>query len=151
MAKFTSNPWVEIQGMKEKMDQLMDEVHERFDLHQRVQETTALWQPVTDVYETSAEYVIQMEIAGIDKGDINLEVKDHVLRIFGERRMTKDVRGQKYQILERSYGPFSRKFNLPSSVDQDGIQAVHQNGLLTITLPKRDKWQVQKSITVTEE
>ncbi|SRR6056297_63108 len=151
MAKFTSNPWLEIQGMKEKMDQLMDEVHDRFDLPQRIQETTALWQPVTDVYETSTEYVIQMEVAGIAKADIDLEVKSHLLRIFGERRMIKDARGSRYQVLERSYGPFSRRFTLPEDVDQDNIHAVHQNGLLTITLPKKEQLREQKSITVTED
>jgi HSP20 family protein len=151
MAKYTTNPWLEIQGMKEKMDQLMDEVHERFDLHQKVQESKAHWHPVTDVYESSTEYVIQMELAGLDKEEIELEIKDRQLRIFGQRRMIKDVRGSRYHILERSYGPFARKFSLPRNVCQDDIQASFQSGLLTITVPKSEKTQEHKAITVTEE
>ncbi len=136
MHRQADNPWLEIQGMKQKMDKLMDEVRERFDLERETRERVALWQPVTDAYETEAEYIIQMELPGLNKEDIVLETKSQELWIYGERRMVKEATGSNYHVLERSYGPFARKFLLPEQADQNRVQASFLDGLLTISIPK---------------
>jgi HSP20 family protein len=137
MGKESMYPWLEIQGMKEKMDQLMDDVRERFDLDQRVLEKGPLWQPITDAYETDQAFIIQLELPGLEREQIRLEIKNNELRVCGERRMVKDVSGSSYQIMERSYGPFARRFVLPKAVDAESIQASLSNGLLNITIPKK--------------
>lgn len=136
MHRQADNPWLEIQGMKQKMDKLMDEVRERFDLERETRERAALWQPVTDAYETEADYIIQMELPGLNKEDIVLEIKNQELWIYGERRMVKEATGSNYHVLERSYGPFARKFLLPEQADQNRVQASFLDGLLTISIPK---------------
>ncbi len=136
MHRPVDNPWLEIQGMKQRMDKLMDEVRERFDLEKESIERTALWQPVTDAYETSDEYLIQMELPGLSREEVVLEVKSRELWVYGERRMIKEATGSNYHILERSYGPFARKFVLPAQVDQNRVQASFVNGLLTVSVPK---------------
>ncbi len=151
MGKYTPLPWFEIQGMKEKMDKLMDEMRERFDCDRDSHEQVALWRPVTDAYETPQAYVVQIELPGLDRSQIRLEVKDRELWIYGERRMLKEVAGATYQILERSYGPFARKFLLPAHVNIEKITASTQDGLLTITVPKEDQSSPVTKIRVTEE
>jgi len=151
MAKHTVDPWFEIQGMKEKMDKLMDDVRERFDHRQLEKERAALWQPVTDAFETGDNYVVQVELAGLDREQINLEIKDHELWVYGERRMLKDVHGSRYQILERSYGPFARRFLLPKKADPEQVQASFVNGLLTVTIGKVPAQETRQRIFVQDD
>lgn len=151
MAKHSLDPWLEIQGMKERMDKLMDDVRDRFDHPQMPKEKTALWQPVTDAFETPESYVVQVELAGLEREHINLEIKDRELWIYGERRMLKDAHGSRYQILERSYGPFARRFVLPKHADPDRVQASFVNGLLTVTIGKVSSPQRKTRIEVVNE
>ncbi|WP_051564313.1 Hsp20/alpha crystallin family protein [Desulfovermiculus halophilus] len=151
MAKHTMDPWLEIQGMKKRMDKLMDDVRERFDARQTDRDRTALWQPVTDAFETPESYVVQVELAGMDRDQINLEIKDRELYVYGERRMLKDAHGSRYQVLERSYGPFARRFALPKLADPERIQATFVNGLLTVTIGKMDAGDRKQRIEVVDE
>ena len=151
MAKHTLDPWLEIQGMKERMDKLMDDVRDRFDHHQLPREGAALWQPVTDAFETPESYVVQVELAGLEREHINLEIKDRELWIHGERRMLKDAHGSRYQILERSYGPFARRFVLPKHADPERVQASFVNGLLTVTISKVSTPERKQRIVVVDE
>lgn len=151
MHRSPDNPWLEIQGMKQRMDKLMDEVRERFDLEKESKEKMALWQPVTDAYETEAEYIIQMELPGMSREEISLEAKSKELWVYGERRMIKEATCSNYHILERSYGPFARKFRLPEKVDQNRIQASFMNGLLTISMPKVSQKPKYQKIEVSNE
>ena len=138
MAKYSINPWLEIQGMKEKVDRLMDDTVEKFESAYQAKERMALWKPVADAYDSPQAYVIQIELTGLTKEQIYLEIQDRELRVYGSRQMEKDVTGSNYQLLERSYGPFARQFLLPEGTDKSAITAVLQNGLLTITAPKKD-------------
>ncbi|MFO7800704.1 MAG: Hsp20/alpha crystallin family protein [Desulfovermiculus sp.] len=152
MGKQTMDPWLEIQGMKERMDKLMDDVRDRFDQRQMVHEQKALWQPVTDAFETIESYVVQVELAGLEREDITLEMKDRELLIYGERKMLKDAHGNRYQVLERSYGPFARRFVLPKQVDPEKVQASFANGLLTVTIAKaKDPERKQRIVVVDDE
>ena len=134
MAKYSVNPWLEIQGMKEKMDSLMDDALERFDSRDKIPERLATWCPVADAYETEDAFVIQLELAGLNKDEVTLEVIKKELWVYGERKMVKEVTSSRYHFLERSYGPFARRFVLQDKADSQNIQAVFQNGLLTITI-----------------
>jgi len=146
------DPWLEVQGMKEKMDKLMDEVRERFDPDMDVHRNISLWQPVTDVYEMEDEYVIEMELAGLNKEDIQIVAKGRELWIYGERKRLKEITGtSSYQVMERQYGPFARKFHLPANSDSNSIQANYQNGLLTIVVGKQETTNAKKSIQINQE
>ncbi len=152
MGKSSFNYWIEIQNMKERIEELMDEVYENFDVF-RYKEDIPSWKPIADVYETSSSYVIQLEIPGVEKENISVEIKGKELVVSGERRFIKDVSSTSYHIMERSYGPFYRKFLLPEDVDTSKISANLQNGLLTITVLKlkKDKEQIKIEISTEED
>ncbi len=137
MSKFL-NPWLEIQNMREEIDRLVDEGMDRSASRKKEKEHFALWSPVADVYEASGQYLIELELPGVDLEKVSLESKGDQLIVYGEKRIEKDATGNVYQILERTHGPFSRKFNLPGNVDLNGIRAVLKNGVLNITIPKKE-------------
>jgi HSP20 family protein len=150
MAKYLLNPWLEIQDMKEKVDRFMDAT--RTAPHREARgEGPALWKPAADVYETPHAYTIQVELAGLQREAIHLEVKDRVLHLHGERRVEKEAGQGGYLVLERSYGPFTRSFSLPKDADAGTITAVHQGGVLTITLQKELPESFSRRIQINED
>lgn len=95
------------------------------------------WQPCCDIAETEREIIVEIELPGVERKHVRVEVKDNVLRITGERRAAFARRGRQYYRTERSYGRFERHIRLPSSVNQEGIRAHFRSGILTVTLPKK--------------
>ena len=92
----------------------------------------------TDIRETDAEYVLEADLPGFDKKDIRLEVQDDTLTITAERRSAHENEDEKKQYVrcERSYGSYTRSFDI-SGVDADAIKARYENGVLTLTMPKK--------------
>jgi HSP20 family protein len=150
MAKYLINPWLEIQDMKEKVDRFMGATQARS--HQDGKgEVAALWKPAADVYETPQSYTIHVELAGLDKDSIHLEVKERVLHLYGERRVEKEAGQGGYLVLERSYGSFARCFPVPKDADPATITALHQDGVLTITMQKKPVESFSRRIQISEE
>ena len=131
-----SDIFVEIQNMKKRADKIMEQTFGRFSSKNEPASTT--WEPATDVYETEKYYVIQMEVPGVEKSDIQIELKGEELIICGIKRLIKETPRCSYMILERSYGPFIRKFSLPKDIDLDSISASMDIGILMIKLPKKE-------------
>jgi len=96
------------------------------------------WAPVVDIRETGDALLVQVELPGIDRKDVHLEVKDGVLTLSGERRYEKDVKEENVHRVERVYGKFSRSFSLPSNVDTGKVDATMKDGMLEVRLPKRE-------------
>jgi len=93
-----------------------------------------------DLRETPEAFVVQMDLPGLEKSDITIEVKDHVLAVSGERKQaTKKQKGEKILLQERSINAFSREVVLPKGVDTGAVSAEYKAGVLTITLPKTEK------------
>jgi len=122
-----------------------DELHRRF--HQTFGQVRGegatggpgTWEPPVDMYETDDALVLQVELPGVSKDAVNVEVHEHTLRLSGERRREPAVRGGQYLREEGRYGAFQRAFRMPSSVDEAKIQATYQNGILALRLPKHAK------------
>ena len=136
MAKYNWNPWVALHDMDEALDRVMDQsrsVRRR----DRLAGRPDIWQPRADVCENTDAYVIEVELAGVRRRDIGLEVHGQELYVYGEARAEKDATGGVFHVLERQRGPFARLFTLPGDVETGGIFASFGNGLLTITVPKR--------------
>jgi HSP20 family protein len=106
--------------------------------HVEHNEQTA-WCPRTDVRETEKEIVLDLEIPGIEKKDIKVEVKNNTLTISGERCEEETGEGIDYYRRERRYGRFERSFGLPDTVDEDKVNAQYKNGILKVTLQKTEK------------
>lgn len=96
------------------------------------------WTPSIDVIETDDSIKLKAELAGMDPKDINIEVQDNVLTVSGERRFQEEVKEDKYYRIERRYGSFSRSLALPQTVNENGIEAKYENGVLEVIVPKAE-------------
>jgi len=105
------------------------------------------WNPVVDVYDNDDNIVLKAEIPGIDKKDIEVDVKGRVLTLKGERSSDNEVKEDNYYRRERCFGKFERAFNLPVDVELDKIRANYKDGVLEIEIPKPEE-KKPKQITV---
>ena len=97
------------------------------------------WRPSVDVYETEGSYVLKADLPGMKKEDIKLDVNDGVLTIQGEKKLEEKTENDNYVRMERSYGSFTRSFTLTDNVDTENIQAAYKDGVLEITLSKKEE------------
>ena len=105
------------------------------------------WNPVVDIYENEGTYVVTAEIPGVDKKDIEIDVKDRILKLKGERSSDKERKDDHYYRRERCFGKFERTFSLPDNVNPDSIEASFKDGVLKLEIPKPEESK-PKSITV---
>ncbi len=103
--------------------------------------------PSIDISETEKQYIIDVEVPGIDKKDIDLNIENNTLTISGERKFEKKEDGKQYHRVESHYGTFSRSFTLPDNVDVESINATYNNGILNITVDKSEQ-QMKKQIKI---
>ena len=101
-----------------------------------------------DISEDEEAFYIEAEMPGLNKEDISLGVEDDVLTIKGERRKEHEEKGKNYHRVERSYGSFSRSFNLGEMIDQEQIDASFDNGILHVTLAKAQEIRKTKEISI---
>ena len=101
--------------------------------------TTRTWAPAVDIFENDNNIVLKAELPGVDPKDVEVRVEDNTLYLKGERKFEKEVKEDNYHRIERSYGSFSRSFALPGSIDSDKVQAEYQDGILSLTIPKREE------------
>lgn len=93
----------------------------------------------TDISEQGDNYILEADLPGFDKKDIHLEISDNTLTINAERNSEHDEKdNNKYIRIERSYGKYSRQFDI-SSIDSDKIKANYENGVLKLTMPKKQE------------
>ncbi len=102
------------------------------------------WKPEVDIWETEGEVIAEAECAGLAPEDLNVSVQDGVLTITGEKRSGSDANKNNYHLIERSYGRFSRSFTLPRSVDVEKINAEYKNGVIRLTMAKREETKARK-------
>jgi HSP20 family protein len=97
------------------------------------------WAPSVDIYETENELVVKADLPDVNPQDLDIRVENNILTIRGERKFATKVHEDNYLRIERAYGSFSRSFALANSVKSDSIKADYQNGVLTLSLPKREE------------
>lgn len=97
------------------------------------------WAPAVDIYETPNELVVKADLPDVNEKDIDVRVENNLLTIRGERKFEKSVSEENFLRIERTYGSFSRSFSLPNTVNAETIGAEYKNGVLTVTLPKREE------------
>jgi HSP20 family protein len=100
---------------------------------------TSSWVPPTDVSEDQNSIKITMELAGVDPDDVRISLENNVLTIRGEKRQEEEENDERVHRIERIYGMFQRTFVLPNSVDPERIEARHENGVLTVSIPKTER------------
>jgi HSP20 family protein len=97
------------------------------------------WAPPVDIYETEHELVVKADLPEVNPQDLDIRVENNILTIRGERKFENKVNEENYLRVERAYGSFSRSFSLANSVKSDAIKADYQNGVLTLSIPKREE------------
>jgi HSP20 family protein len=108
------------------------------------------WSPAVDIYEKDGTIVLKAELPGIEPKDVDVRVENNILTLKGERRFEAEVQQESYQRVERAYGAFSRSFTLPTVVDTDNIKAEFKDGVLRMSLPKKEEAKPKQiSINVT--
>ena len=96
------------------------------------------WAPAVDIYETDNELVLKADLPEVELKDLDVRVENQTLTIAGERKFERRADAKGYHRVERSYGRFARSFAVPGAFDTDQIGASFRNGVLTVSLPKRE-------------
>jgi HSP20 family protein len=142
MAIIKWDPFRDLITLREKMNRLFeDAVTSRGEEKDLISST---WSPAVDIYENENELVLTAEVPGLEEKDVEIKIEDNTLSVRGERKFEKETKEENYHRIERSYGTFFRSFTLPNYIDQDKIQAEHENGVLKITMPKRTELKPRK-------
>jgi HSP20 family protein len=97
------------------------------------------WAAAVDIFETEHELVVKADLPDIDPKDLDIRVENNILTIRGERKFEKKVDQDNYLRVERAYGSFARSFTLANTVNSEAIKADYQNGVLTLSIPKREE------------
>jgi len=131
------DPYRDVGTLQERMNRLFDEMWGRG--RREDESVTGNWVPSVDVKETKDGLQIFAEVAGVDPKDVEVTVESGILTLKGSRTFEKAVEGESYHRVERAYGAFERSFTLPNNVEPDKIQATYRNGVLQLSLPKREE------------
>ncbi|MCX7829737.1 MAG: Hsp20/alpha crystallin family protein [Acidobacteria bacterium] len=135
------NPFSEMMALQNQLDRLFGETLER---GTRGDLDFGSWMPPVDLREENDKLVLEMELPGLKKDDIEVSIENNVLTIKGERKFEKEEKKENYHKIERSYGKFSRSFSLPATIKPEGIDAALKDGILTLSLPYAEEAKPKK-------
>jgi HSP20 family protein len=96
------------------------------------------WSPSVDIYETENELVLKADLPDVEQKEIDVRVENQTLTIAGERKFEREDSAKGFHRIERNYGRFVRSFAVPNAFDTEKIGAAYKNGVLTVTLPKKE-------------
>ncbi|MBC7911770.1 MAG: Hsp20/alpha crystallin family protein [Pyrinomonadaceae bacterium] len=102
------------------------------------------WNPSVDIYENKDQIVLEAELPGMKREDFDLSIENNVITLRGERRFEKKEESDNYHRVERAYGSFARSFTLPQTVQADDVTAEYRNGVLRVTMPKREEVKARR-------
>jgi HSP20 family protein len=102
------------------------------------------WSPRVDLFEKDGKVIVKADIPGIDEKKLDVQLRNGVLTISGNKEETVEKKERNIHRIERSYGSFIRSILLPEGIDQEAVNADYQKGVLTITIPKAKEAQTEK-------
>ena len=120
------SPFTEIDSMERRMRRAFEEVG-----------LAPLLVPAADIYETTDEFVIELEVPGYEEKELGIEVTDHMVTVKGERKETKEEVDRTFRLRERLEREFERRFAFPGEADVEHLKAVYSKGVLSVSAPKR--------------
>jgi HSP20 family protein len=123
----------------QELDTLQTDVNRLFDTFfggRTANGTARRWVPAMDLVETDDHLVLRVDLPGLDRDDVKIEIKDGVLTVAGERKAEHEERKDGYHRVERAYGGFARSLSLPQGVDADQVHAEFEKGVLEVRIPK---------------
>lgn len=136
------DPFRELRSLQDDMTRLFTGIAPRS--MGRDEMLNGAWSPSVDIYEDKDKLILEAELPGMKQEDFDISVENNVLTLHGERRFEKKAEQDNYHRVERSYGSFTRSFTLPQTVTAEGATADFDNGVLRVTLPKREETKARK-------
>lgn len=130
------SPLKEIEEIRKEMDRLFEEFLSPV-RRRRTVSTEGIISPNVDIFERGGEIVIQAELPGVKKEEIELTITDDRLIIKGEIKRPEGIREEDFILNERSYGPFTRTINLPNDIDKSSVKAGLKDGVLELVLTRK--------------
>jgi HSP20 family protein len=127
----------EMMTMREQMNRLVNEFFGRGGGEEGGW-TAGAWAPPVEIYDTDDAVMVRVELPGVAKEDVHVEVHENTLSLRGERKPDPSITEGQYYRQERTYGPFQRTFRLPIQVGTANIEATYKDGLLELKLPKHE-------------
>jgi len=138
MAIVRWDPFQDLASLQDRMNRLFEQTLAPF-RRDREGMIAGIWAPAVDIHETPDSVVLKAELPGLTTNDIDIQVRDNVLTLKGERRLEKEVQEENYFRVERAYGSFQRAFTLPAAIRADKIRAVFKDGVLEVNIPKAEE------------
>ena len=132
------DPFKDLLTLQDRMNRLFDESVRNVKPGDEAL-SSAIWSPAVDIYETDDEVVVKAELPEINQKDIDIQIENNTVTLRGERKFNKETKKENFHRIERAYGSFSRSFTLPSTIDQEKIRADYKDGILKISMPKREE------------
>lgn len=131
-------PGREMPVLRERMDRLFNEFLGRgWGGEEGL--ASGVWIPQVDVFETAENVILKADLPEVKKDDVEISIQNNTLTLKGERKMETETKEKQVYRLERRYGSFSRSFTLPPTVDAERATAEFADGVLTLTLPRREE------------
>lgn len=135
--------WEPFASLRREIDRLFDEATSGWPFTRRLHDVKP-WAPLAsvpaaDIVENDGEFVLSLDVPGMDEKDIEVKLSDGILTIRGEKsEETSEEKGD-YRLSERRHGAFLRSFTLPESVDADRVTATYDKGVLRLVMPKTEE------------
>jgi HSP20 family protein len=128
------NPFPDVEDFPTGLRLFQDSINRLFS----DQSAARPWAPPVDIFETDNDLVLKADLPDVKMEDIDIQIENGTLTLKGERRFEKDEKNKGFHRIERSYGSFVRYFTLPETVNTENVRAEYHNGVLTVTLPKKE-------------
>lgn len=136
------DPFRELRSLQDEMTRLFTGVFPAS--ANREEMLNGAWSPRVDIFENKDSMVLEAELPGMTRDDFDLSFENNVVTLKGERKFEKKTEGENYHRIERSYGAFTRSFTLPQTVTAEGAKAEFVNGILHVSLPRREDTKARK-------
>ncbi|MEW6362185.1 MAG: Hsp20/alpha crystallin family protein [Pyrinomonadaceae bacterium] len=132
----TYDPFRELRALQDEVNRVFSSTFSRSGETELMR---GAWSPNVDIFENKDQIVLEAELPGMKPEDVDISIENNVLTIHGERKFEKKDEGDNYHRIERSYGSFTRSFTLPPTVSSENVEATFENGILRLTLAKREE------------
>jgi HSP20 family protein len=137
------DPFKNISALQERINRLFEDAFPRASGEEEDLSVCA-WRPLVDIFEADDGVVIKVDLPGVKKEDVTVEVKNSLLTIAGHRDIETPVDEERYYRRERNCGAFQRSFTLRSAIGPENIKASFKNGVLTVQIPKPEEEKPRK-------
>ncbi len=138
-----------VQNLQSQLNSFFNSFWNDMDMPLLPEMRTTEFSPAIDYHETDAGYIIETELAGVDKKDVDISLYDNILTIKGEKKHEEEQNKNDMYRLERTYGSFCRTIPFPQKINPDTVKAMFKNGVLKITLDKStENLDKQKKISI---